>query len=134
MDDLIAFLRARIAEAEKIAGRCEPGHWFSARTADDPESFTRPGVYGRVYMEVRDCEQPQIAASVNVRCERHIVHNDPARVLNDIAAKKDRLTYLAHVVSGSWADVGEHAQAEHLLRLEAVAYDWHSDYLPEWRD
>ncbi|WP_157546481.1 hypothetical protein [Microtetraspora fusca] len=26
MDDLIAFLRARIAEAEEIAGRCETGH------------------------------------------------------------------------------------------------------------
>ncbi len=134
MDDLIAFLRARIAEAEEIAGRCEPGHWFSSRRADDPVSFARPGVYGRAYMEVRDCEQPQIAATVNVRCERHIVHNDPARVLNDLAAKRERLTYLAHVVYGSWVDVGEHAQAEHLLRLEAAAYGWHSDYRPEWRD
>ncbi|WP_067181461.1 DUF6221 family protein [Microtetraspora niveoalba] len=134
MDDLIAFLRARIAEAEEIADRCEPRHWFSSRTADDPVSFTRPGVYGREHMEVSDCEQPQIAATMNVRCERHMVHHDPARVLTDLTAKKHRLKYLAHVVGGSWVDVGEHAQAEHLLRLEAAAYDWHSDYRPEWRD
>ncbi|WP_228642880.1 DUF6221 family protein [Microtetraspora sp. AC03309] len=70
MDDLIAFLRARIAEAEEIAGRCEPGHRFSSRTADD---------------------------------------------------------------GGSWVDVGEHAQAEHLLRLEAAAHGWHSDCRPERR-
>ncbi|WP_066951471.1 hypothetical protein [Microtetraspora fusca] len=54
-------------------------------------SFARPGVYGRAYMEVPECEQPQIAATVSVRCERHIVHNEPARVLTDLAAKKDRL-------------------------------------------
>ncbi|MGI5489626.1 DUF6221 family protein [Microtetraspora malaysiensis] len=63
----------------------------------------------------------------------HIVHNDPARVLTDLAAKQDRLKYLAHMVGGSWVDAAEHAQAEHLLRLEASAYDWHEDYRTEWR-
>ncbi|WP_433216428.1 DUF6221 family protein [Microtetraspora malaysiensis] len=58
---------------------------------------------------------------------------DPARVLADLAAKQDRLKYLAHVAGGSRVDAGEHAQAEHLLRLKAAAYDWHEDYRPEWR-
>ncbi|MEV0975058.1 DUF6221 family protein [Microtetraspora glauca] len=133
MDDLIAFVRTRIDESWQIAAMCEPGHWFSPHTTDDPKSFARPGVYGQHYIEVPDCEQMRIAVTMDVRCEWHILHNAPARVLTDLAAKQDRLKYLAHVLGGSWVDVGERAAAEHLLRLEAAAYDWHEDYRPEWR-
>ncbi len=90
-------------------------------------------MYGHQDMEVPDCAQPRIAVTLDVSYERHIVHNDPARVLNELAVKQDRLKYLAHVVDGSRGDAGKRAQAEHLLRLEAAAYDWHEDYRPEWR-
>ncbi|MCT9931530.1 hypothetical protein N5079_15035 [Planotetraspora sp. A-T 1434] len=51
----------------------------------------------------------------------------------DLAAKRGRLNYLAHILGGGLIDVGERAQAEHLLRLEAAAYDWHPGYRDEWR-
>ncbi|MFF4779560.1 DUF6221 family protein [Microtetraspora fusca] len=133
MDDLIAFVQARIDEFWQIAATCEPGRWFPSRTSDDPKSFSRQGVYGHQYVEVPDCAQPRIAVTLDAAYERHIVHNDPAHVLSDLVAKQDRLKYLTHVAGGSWVDAGEHAQAEHLLRLEAAAYDWHEDYRPEWR-
>ncbi|OPG12531.1 hypothetical protein [Microbispora sp. GKU 823] len=44
-----------------------------------------------------------------------------------------RLKFLDSVVGGSYTEVGEHAQAEHLLKLEATAYDWHPDYQDDWR-
>ncbi|GLX02073.1 SDR family oxidoreductase [Microtetraspora sp. NBRC 16547] len=64
---------------------CEPGRWFPSRTSDDPRSFSRQGVYGHQYVEVPDCVQPRIAVTLDARYERHIVHNDPARVLRDLA-------------------------------------------------
>ncbi|GAA0402894.1 hypothetical protein GCM10009530_63580 [Microbispora corallina] len=51
----------------------------------------------------------------------------------DLQAKRARLKYLEFVLAGHHLAVEEHAQAEHLLRLEAAAYDWHPDYRSdEW--
>lgn len=52
----------------------------------------------------------------------------------DLAAKRSRLDYLESVlVKELYLAIEEHAQAEHLLRLEATAYNWHADYQDAWR-
>ncbi|WP_182904091.1 hypothetical protein [Microbispora sp. H10830] len=48
----------------------------------------------------------------------------------DLAAKRDRVDFMESVlVNELYLAIEEHAQAEHLLKLEASAYDWH-DELP----
>ncbi|WP_433212954.1 hypothetical protein [Microtetraspora malaysiensis] len=71
MDDLIAFVQARIDESWQIAVMCEPGRWFPSRARDDPKSFPRQGVYGHQYMEVPDCAQPRVAVTLDAFYERH---------------------------------------------------------------
>ncbi|WP_328854127.1 hypothetical protein OHB01_26825 [Microbispora hainanensis] len=52
----------------------------------------------------------------------------------DLAAKRDRMDFLESVVvHGLYLTVEEHLQAEHLLKLEASAYDWHDDYEDAWQ-
>ncbi|GAB3142701.1 hypothetical protein [Microbispora hainanensis] len=52
----------------------------------------------------------------------------------DLAAKRDRMDFLESVlVHGLYLTVEEHLQAEHLLKLEAAAYDWHDDYQDAWQ-
>lgn len=51
----------------------------------------------------------------------------------DFAAKRDRVDFLESVlVNELYLTIEEHAQAEHLLKLEASAYSWHDDYQDEW--
>ncbi|TQS19234.1 hypothetical protein [Microbispora sp. KK1-11] len=52
----------------------------------------------------------------------------------DLAAKRDRVDFLESVlVNELYLALEEHAQAEHLLKLEASAYNWHTDYQDAWR-
>ncbi|WP_169945350.1 hypothetical protein [Microbispora sp. H11081] len=52
----------------------------------------------------------------------------------DLAAKRNRVDYLESVlVNELYLALEEHAQAEHLLKLEASAYSWHADYQDDWR-
>lgn len=52
----------------------------------------------------------------------------------DLDAKRHRVRFLKSVlVRGLYLTVEEHLQAEHLLKLEAAAYDWHTDYQDAWR-
>ncbi|WP_432920965.1 hypothetical protein ACQPZZ_21450 [Microbispora sp. CA-135349] len=52
----------------------------------------------------------------------------------DLTAKRDRVDFLESVlVHELYLAIEEHAQAEHLLRLEAAAYNWHTDYQDDWR-
>lgn len=52
----------------------------------------------------------------------------------DLTAKRDRVDFLESVlVNELYLAIEEHAQAEHLLKLEASAYNWHADYLDAWQ-
>jgi uncharacterized protein DUF6221 len=91
MDDLIAFLRARLDELEDAA-RCAPGpDWWEddkpIRWGDD----TPPEIAcGKGRVAVIDIEKPTAAA--------HIVLNDPARVLRDVASNRKPITrYVAAI-------------------------------------
>ncbi|MBB2740713.1 UNVERIFIED_ORG: hypothetical protein FHR35_000533 [Microbispora rosea subsp. rosea] len=52
----------------------------------------------------------------------------------DLGAKRDRVDFLESVlVNELYLALEEHAQAEHLLKLEASAYNWHTDYQDDWQ-
>ncbi|MEU7880074.1 hypothetical protein [Microbispora bryophytorum] len=52
----------------------------------------------------------------------------------DLTAKRDRVDFMESVlVNELYLAIEEHAQAEHLLKLEASAYDWHDDYQGAWQ-
>lgn len=52
----------------------------------------------------------------------------------DLTAKRDRVNFLESVlVNELYLAIEEHAQAEHLLKLEASAFDWHNDYQDTWQ-
>ncbi|MBP2706840.1 hypothetical protein JOL79_23825 [Microbispora sp. RL4-1S] len=58
---------------------------------------------------------------------------DGHKAERDLAAKRDRVNYLESVlVNQLYLALEEHAQAEHLLKLEAYAYTWHPDYREDW--
>ncbi|MEU7913905.1 hypothetical protein [Microbispora bryophytorum] len=59
---------------------------------------------------------------------------DSRKAERDLAAKRDRVNFLESVlVNGLYLALEEHAQAEHLLKLEASAYNWHTDYQDAWQ-
>ncbi|XVQ89180.1 hypothetical protein ACQP2K_17720 [Microbispora siamensis] len=59
---------------------------------------------------------------------------DSHKAERDLAAKRDRVDFLESVlVNELYLALEEHFQAEHLLRLEASAYNWHSDYQDGWQ-
>ncbi|MBE3011900.1 hypothetical protein IL992_22255 [Microbispora sp. NEAU-D428] len=59
---------------------------------------------------------------------------DRRKAERDLTAKRDRVDFLESVlVDELYLAIEEHAQAEHLLRLEAAAYNWHTDYQDAWR-
>lgn len=64
-------------------------------------------------------------------------HEDGAdrhKAERDLTAKRNRVDFLESVlVRELYLAIEEHAQAEHLLRLEAAAYNWHTGYQDEWR-
>jgi hypothetical protein len=56
------------------------------------------------------------------------------KAVRDLGAKRDRVDFLESVlVNEFYLALEEHAQAEHLLKLEASAYNWHTDYRDDWQ-
>ncbi|MEU6408248.1 hypothetical protein [Microbispora sp. NPDC046933] len=59
---------------------------------------------------------------------------DSHKAERDLSAKRDRVNFLESVlIDELYLAIEEHAQAEHLLKLEASAYDWHDDYQDAWQ-
>jgi hypothetical protein len=115
VDALIAFLRARLDEDERVA-----------RTADeawDPDDY-----------EWQDLDEGP---------RRHIGRHDPARVLAEVDAKRETLTFCEHLLETKRAQeaadelseysLGRAQAGGHMLRLLALPYASHPDYREEWR-
>lgn len=126
MDDLVAFLRARLAEGEGIAraaakkvsvppndGMRWRRDWDTVHTApsDPPGPRTK----------VADCGHGGGDLTA------HIVEWDPARVLREVEAKRrlvDRYAWLC--------EHGDTGNAAWVLPLLATTYADHPDYRREW--
>jgi hypothetical protein len=112
MNDIVAFLRARLDEDEAAAKKATGEHWeFDGATV----------IYGHALEQVVDY--------VYDDNQEHIARHDPARVLREIEAKRriiadfeDESTPLGETRGLSGA----------IMHLTAV-YDTHPDYQGKWR-
>lgn len=128
MDDLVAFLRARIAEDDAAARSATQGEWVWSR-----EFVTPPGYHHRTIGPL----EPGDAA--------HIARHDPARVLREVEAKRrvvDECAYWEAKVQEAAADptvipypslADRYEVAFAVLRALGTAYADHPDYREEWR-
>lgn len=129
MDDLVQFLRARLNEDEQIAQEVLWEGSGNTASWELPASAT---------VEVGADEFYAGDSTV----ARHIVRHDPARVLGEVDAKRQALDEVVPAmnamedrIDGEWgvgAGGGEYESAK-LLRLLALPYASHPDFLEEWR-
>lgn len=141
MDDLVAFLRARLdedAEAAREAADGDSGDWFvgdkwNVYRAEDEAPHG-------------DVEENRLVVYGNVLVQSaHIARHDPARVLREVEAKRELLDEHGDVNDGSCGTCvdGQWGYPTHggsipqnypckTLRLLALPYADHPDYRPEW--
>lgn len=114
-DDLIAFLRARLDETERIARAGEVSDWSIDRQYHDG---------GESYWDVDGPGGGWIAHVGDFHDAEHIAANDPARVLRQVQAHRAILD-----------DCEERRSVQALLPLKALASIWsdHPDFRQEWR-
>ena len=142
MNDLIAFLRARLDEdaagAIEAGGDADwpaevksPGRWtagaspYGAVSPNQPRWYVNDGhedgVIGRVDPQGNDDEG----------VARHIARHDPARVLAEVDAKRRILA----AAEDDYEDGGTGMwwKGEAVVRLLALPYADHADYRDTWR-
>src|SRR2546423_10960409 len=131
MDDLIAFLRARLDEREQIARAAEPGPW---RVLEDSS--------GSVAVGPEDFGIASDHTGQNRASYVHIAANDPARVLADVDAKRriielhstsDTSTFEGRTATITWCPICRNDGECPTLRLLALPYADHPDYRGRWR-
>jgi hypothetical protein len=122
LDDLIAFLRARLDEDEQaaVAAAGQPAYFDWEVHEAGPRKQPEIRVTGKSY---------QVVGGVDDSTAEHIARHDPARVLLEVEAKRRLIQWGEWIrgdFSGSdvWKDV---------LPLLALPYADHSDYRAEWR-
>jgi hypothetical protein len=104
--EMIAFWKARLDQDEQVARGCAGnGEW-------DAEDIA---IYGK-----------DLAPDVRT----HMAHHDPARVLRDVSAARQRLAKVDEAI-GAGHDSYDLASA--LLPLELAPYANHPDYNEAWR-
>lgn len=145
MDDLAQFLHARLDEdagAANLMAEFYPAPWdtadrgWMAHVVADAPSFR----------EVTRLEQwagmPTSAGSPDIgEIIAHIARHAPVRVLAEVDAKRrildtvvPRMNEMDDQIEGEWGTPGSPDEYESitLLRLLALPYADHPDYLPEW--
>lgn len=137
MDELIAFLNARITDDERIAAAASNAPWQIQTDGD--WSILRDADGDRIVSSYDDADFLPADAD-------HIARHDPARVLADIAAKRaivrmaENAQYAVNAGSlSSWnrgQDSGALSVLTDAIRLLAMPYanhpDFHPDFKPEW--
>jgi hypothetical protein len=142
-DDLVAFLRARLDEDEQVAQATTAGPWWH----EPRKQWLAPGAFERYDLaqgeEFVGYGQSPLSGCIaatgpaddqqSMADARHIARHDPARVLAEVAAKRDviRLAERAHDYHATFLS-GFAAAMEDALRKFALAYADHPDYRPEW--
>lgn len=118
---LVDFLRARLDEDEavaKAAVREEYRHWEGS----GPDRYDEGRVYANGEVIVWDEGTP------SGECALHIARHDPARVLADVQAKREIISWVTLYVRNLPPGV----RADGIIRRLAVVYADHPDYQPEW--
>lgn len=124
MDELLQFLRARYDHEEQVAraaSRDGAARWLAADHPADNYAVTDDKGQPVAYSE----------GSPNEEQSAHIALHDPARVLADVAAKRQ---VLAICQSTEHQDSrGMTWVANEVLAGLALPYADHDDYRPEWK-
>ncbi|TXS36936.1 hypothetical protein EAO72_26485 [Streptomyces sp. or43] len=123
MDDLIAFLRARLDEDAALATSGETWSAFDESTQ------------GTRRVDVDHSFERVVACTRSWRGE-HIARHDPARTLREVDAKRvlladyERFVAERRSMMGGWDSYPEPSP---VLTAFAAVYADHPDYRPEWR-
>lgn len=114
MDELIAFVAARLDEDEAIAREAAglTENWI----AEEP-------AIGIVLVD----GEPLIEGHIT-GLAAHIARHDPARVLREVAAKREHLRLYDEAVNGINADLGIADALKEVLRADAATWSDHPDY------
>ena len=160
MDDLAAFLEARLDDDERIARACPPWPWRLEEDEPDPDYPPPHDGHRRGALFDADVLRPSVVFSdrydeVGPQHD-HAVRHDPARVLDEVDAKRrligdllatehllaNRDTYGCRAVSdregdntpsGKPCSCGRDEAVRRRLGLLALPYAGHPDYHEEWR-
>jgi hypothetical protein len=134
VDDLVAFLRARIDEDEQIARAATPGPWRHDPTKHHHIVGT-PLFEEAVFAGERGASAVCVAGTgetddrQSMADAAHIARHDPARGLREVRAKRGALAMIVHLL----ADDDTDETARWMLCLLAFPYADHPDYRDEWR-
>lgn len=147
MDELIAFLLARLDEEEAAAKTATESPWAWEATGEKDNSWA----IGLVQTEEGETISGRIDAgegividgvceSINGRLADavHIIRHDPARVLREVEAGRMVLDLAATIMQSDIpVAFGSHKGAADALRLVLAAwatiYSDHPDYQEEWK-
>lgn len=153
MDELIAFLNARLDEDEqgaRDAALAVADHTYAPIDAEEMSAKTAAWTTARVLMHKRVTVEdpgwdPKVTDIVWASVGDHIARHDPARVLADVAAKRKLIEYITspqHLCpkpqddENYWWEGGERVHRPipcGCLRALAAPYADHPDYREEWR-
>lgn len=153
MDELIAFLRARLGEDEAAARACidSSGNltWFDSlvQASGDHTIRTSPGNRTVARIRLADSGAYDGRTLDPDACAAHIARHDPARVLREVAAKQKRLALMieAHAeMDKLLADdhagdveramaVGRARAATVAAKIDAEIWSDHPDYRAGWK-
>ena len=124
MDELVAFVTARLDEVETAARRATPGPW-----RQEPQEHQR--IVGPTGVVVCVAGAGEMSDRQGQRDAGHIARNDPARVLREIEAKREVVRQCADLHAGDSPLVAYSAGV--MLRALAAVYVGHPDYPEAWR-
>ena len=121
IDELVAFLRARLDQDERIARAVTtPGAWRVSH------SHGGPTVEGDGWT-VRGADELDAA---------HIAEHDPARVLKEVRAGRQAIAHYERVAAHRWKHLDYElaiGAVEVQLKIRALPYAGHEDYRQEWK-
>lgn len=132
MNDLLAFLTARLDEDERIATAASPGPWITVEAECDLVDVESE--LGHVVRSCRDC----LTEGCDHFDAQHIARHDPARVLRDVEAKRkiigqyERVRETRRAHPDDMPSTGAHLVLHGAVTTLAYAHANHPDYRSEW--
>jgi Family of unknown function (DUF6221) len=132
VDDLVQFLRARLDEDEALAREAPAGPWHIGNAVDPTQPCSV-----HMFPSVR-----LVADGLNWLVAEHIARHNPARVLDEVAAKREIVSdyeYAALTLSAASPNTppydlmtGATNTLKRMLRVLARAYRKHPEFDPAW--
>jgi hypothetical protein len=131
MDDLVEWLRAQLDDDEQVARAATGEEWGAVAPTSQPYViFDVAAFQANKTLE----HVGRLAAVERAEDRAHIARHDPARVLREIAAKRDLLRFAEGIRDHHETFTsGVAARLEETLRLFALAYADRPGYREEWR-